>query len=47
MTRKDVGELLNMTVRTVDRRINDGKLKTIKVEGKVLVLKSSVDALLG
>ncbi len=47
MTRKEVGDLLSMTTRTVDRRIGDGKLKTVKVEGKVLILKSSVDALLG
>ncbi len=47
MTRKDVAELLNMTTRTVDRRIADGKLKTTKIEGKVLILKLSVDALLG
>jgi len=47
MTRKEVAGLLSMTTRTVDRRVDDGKLKTIKVEGKVLILKSSVDALLG
>ena len=46
MTRKDVAALLKMTERTVDRRIGDGTLKTIKVEGKVLILKSSVDKLL-
>jgi excisionase family DNA binding protein len=46
MIRKDVAELLNMTTRTVDRRIADGKLKTAKVGSKVLILKSSVDKLL-
>ena len=46
MTRKDVAELLNMTTRTVDRRIGDGKLKTTKVGSKVLILRSSVDKLL-
>lgn len=47
MTRKEVAERLVMTTRTVDRHIKAGKLKSTKVGDKVLILKSSVDALLG
>jgi excisionase family DNA binding protein len=46
MTRKEVAELLKATTRTVDRYIDSGKLASTKVEGKVLILKSSVDKLL-
>lgn len=45
MTRKDVAEMLKATTRTVDRYIDDGKLESTKVGGKVLILKSSVDKL--
>ena len=46
MTRKEVADELRCTPRTVDRHLKAGKLTSVKAEGKVLILKSSVDELL-
>ena len=46
MTRKEVADELRCTERTVDRHLEAGNIKSTKVGGKVLILKSSVDKLL-
>jgi excisionase family DNA binding protein len=41
----DVAEFLRSSVKTVRRLIDDGKLKSLKVRGRILVRRSDLMAL--
>jgi len=46
-SRREVAEMLGISVRSVERRIADGTLREVRIGGASRVLASSVQALLG
>jgi excisionase family DNA binding protein len=46
-SRREVAEMLGISVRTVERRIADGTLREIRIGGASRVLASSVQTVLG